>query len=184
MYYELSFPRLNFQLVLCVCRACQHGWIHPTEEVNLQQDPSIVGVSHQCSQGAWTKNRELLRECYTRGLGHNLGHEFILGSPKHMKRTFFITLLQCILQSNIFIEFESISVYLFLAQGTYSSLVVQRKGPKALCRLPDKGAETLPPVEPNALPSNQHKAAARAPVQSPNCLTPPHLAPCQCFAQG
>ena len=52
-----------------------------------------------------------------------------------MKRTFFITLLQCILQSNIFIEFESISVYLFLAQGTYSSLVVQRKGPKALgCR--------------------------------------------------
>ena len=35
--------------------------------------------------------------------------------------------------------------------------------PSRPCPLPDRGAETPPPVEPNALPSNQHKAAARAP---------------------
>ena len=34
--------------------------------------------------------------------------------------------------------------------------------PSRPCPLPDRGAETLPLVEPNALPINQHKAAARA----------------------
>ena len=49
--------------------------MHPTEEVNLQQDPSIVGVSHQCSQGKGVAEQLAMSEVPAAALEEGRRHQ-------------------------------------------------------------------------------------------------------------